>query len=71
LGRRQCYKQGHASAKGNMVASLVKESKVVRKGDLATKKDNNKTALWGMRKICQGLQNLHDNKVMTARLLGG
>ncbi len=53
MGRRQCNKQGHASAKGNAVASLAKGGKVVRKGDLATKKDYDKTALWWTRKICQ------------------
>jgi hypothetical protein len=52
LGRRQRNKQGHTSAKGNAVASLVKQGKVVRKGNLAMKKDYNKTASWGMRKIC-------------------
>jgi hypothetical protein len=46
LGRRQHDKRGHASAKGNAVASLIKGGKVVRKGNLATKKDYNKTALW-------------------------
>jgi hypothetical protein len=53
LGRRQLNKQGHASAKGNAVASLAKGGKVVRKGNLATKKDYDKTALWWMRKFCQ------------------
>jgi hypothetical protein len=53
LGRRQCNKEGHASAKDNTVASLAKGGKVVRKGNLATKKDYDKTALWWMRKICQ------------------
>jgi hypothetical protein len=62
LGRRQRDKQGHASVKGNTVASLIKGDNVVRKGDLTTKKDYNKTALWQMRKICQGLQNLYDGK---------
>jgi hypothetical protein len=62
LGRCQRDKQGHASAKGNAVASLVKGGKVVRKGNLATKKDYNKTASWRTRNICQGLQNLHDGE---------
>jgi hypothetical protein len=53
LGRRQHDKQGHVSAKGNVVASLAKGGKVVRKGNLATKKDYDKTALWWMRKICR------------------
>jgi hypothetical protein len=53
LGRHQRNKQGHASAKGNAVASLAKGGKVVRKGDLATKNDYDKTALWWMRKICR------------------
>jgi hypothetical protein len=53
LGRRQHDKQGHASAKGNTVASLAKGGKVVRKGNLTTKKDYDKTALWWTRKICQ------------------
>ena len=66
MGRRQQNKQGHASAKGNAVASLVKGGKVVRKGNLATKKDYDKTALWWTRKICR------DYKISKmARLLRG
>jgi hypothetical protein len=53
LGRHQHNKQGHASAKGNAVASLAKGGEVVRKGDLTTKKDYDKTALWWTRKICR------------------
>jgi hypothetical protein len=62
LGRRQCNKQGHASAKGNAAVSLVKGGKVVREGGLATKKDYDKTALFRTRKICRELQTLHDGK---------
>ncbi len=53
MGRCQHDKQGHASTTGNAVASLAKGGKVVRKGDLATETDNDKTALWWTRKVCQ------------------
>jgi hypothetical protein len=52
LGRRQCNKQGHASAKGNAVASLAKGGKVVRKGGLATKKDYEKKKKKKKKKEC-------------------
>ncbi len=55
-GPRQCNN-------GNGVASLAKGGKVVRKGNLATKRDYDKTASWGTRKICQGLQVCHDGEV--------
>ncbi len=36
-----------------MDTSLAKGGKVVRKGDLATKKDYDITALWWTRKVCR------------------
>ncbi len=62
MGRHQHDKQGHTSAKGNAVASLVKGGKVVSEGGLATKKDYDKTASFRTRKICQKLQTLHDGE---------